>query len=77
MPGFRFTVVFALIAAPALADEPSELTPETVVTATRVPTPIVDIPAGVTVIDRQTIEQRGYTTLTDALSAVPGIHVSQ
>ena len=52
-------------------------TPETVVTATRVPTPIVDIPAGVTVIDRQTIEQRGYTTLTDALSAVPGIHVSQ
>src|SRR3984885_10771672 len=77
MPRFRFTMVFALITAPALADEPSELTPETVVTATRVPTPIVDIPAGVTVIDRQTIEQRGYTTLTDALSAVPGLHVSQ
>ena len=51
--------------------------PEVVVTATRVPTPVVDIPAGVSVIDRQTIEERGYTTLTDALSAVPGIHVSQ
>ncbi len=70
--------VLAIIAAlsPALADEPAQ-TPETVVTATRIPTPVVDIPAGVTVIDRQTIEQRGYTTLTDALAAVPGIHVSQ
>ena len=83
----RFTAYFpvgcggaalAIIAAlsPAPADEPTQ-TPETVVTATRVPTPVVDIPAGVTVIDRQTIEQRGYTTLTDALQAVPGIHVSQ
>ena len=77
MQRFRFTLVLALVATPVLADEPVELTPETVVTATRIPTPIVDIPAGVTVIDRQTIEQRGYTTLTDALSAVPGIHVSQ
>ena len=38
---------------------------------------MVDIPAGVSVIDRQTIRQRGYTTLTDALSAVPGVRVSQ
>jgi vitamin B12 transporter len=52
-------------------------TPELVVTATRVPTPILDIPAGVSVIDRQTIEQRGYNTLAEALSAVPGIRVSQ
>ena len=51
--------------------------PQLVVTATRVPTPIEDIPAGVTVIDRQTIEERDYTTLTDALSAVPGLRVSQ
>jgi vitamin B12 transporter len=60
----------------AIADEPAQ-TPELVVTATRIPTPALDIPAGVTVIDRQTIEQRGYTTLTDALAAVPGVHVSQ
>ena len=52
-------------------------TREIVVTATRVPTPVLDIPAGVSVIDRQTIEERGYTTLTDALSAVPGVRVSQ
>ncbi len=65
-----------LFAAPALADDtpPSR---EIVVTATRIPTPVLDIPAGVSVIDRQTIEERGYTTLTEALSAVPGVHVSQ
>jgi vitamin B12 transporter len=59
-----------LIATPAFADD-------IVVTATRIPTPINDIPAGVTVIDRATIEQRDYTTLTDALSAIPGVRVSQ
>ena len=62
--------------AVSVADEPQTV-PETVVTATRVATPVTDIPAGVTVIDRQTIEERGYLTLTDALSAVPGIRVSQ
>ena len=51
--------------------------PDVVVTATRVPTLIDKIPAGVTVIDRATIEQRGYTTLTDALAAVPGLRVVQ
>jgi vitamin B12 transporter len=47
------------------------------VTATRVPTAAGNIPAGVTVIDRTTIEARGYTTLVDALSAVPGLRVAQ
>src|SRR5690242_3555557 len=68
--------VAAMTIAVAFADEPQPI-PETVVTATRVPTPVADIPAGVTVIDRQTIEDRGYLTLTEALSAVPGIRVSQ
>ncbi len=53
------------------------MSPEVVVTATRVPTPIEDIPAGVTAITRQEIEQRGYTTLAEALSAVPGVRVAQ
>lgn len=48
-----------------------------VVTATRVPTPLDDIPAGVTIIDRATIEARGYTDLVQALSAVPGLRVAQ
>lgn len=51
--------------------------PETIVTATRIPTPLGDIPAGVTVITRQMIENRGYTTLVDALSAVPGLRIVQ
>ncbi len=51
--------------------------PETVVTATRVPTLIDSVPAGVTVITRQEIEQRGYTSLAQALASVPGLHVVQ
>jgi len=48
-----------------------------VVTATRLPTEAEEVAAGVTVIDRQTIEDRGYTSLVDALSAVPGLRVVQ
>lgn len=61
------------------ADSPQEAVrlPERVVTATRVPTLAEQIPAGVTVIDRQTIEDRGYTTLADALAAVPGMTIVQ
>ena len=47
------------------------------VTATRVPTPVTNLAAGVTVIDRKTIEERGYVTLVDALAAVPGLRVVQ
>ena len=47
-----------------------------VVTATAVPTPIADIPAGVTIITRAAIERHGDNTLTDALAAVPGLRVS-
>ena len=64
------------LCTPALADEPDQSLSPVVVTATRIPTPEADIPAGVTVIDRQTIEERGYNTLVDALQAVPGLHVS-
>lgn len=57
--------------------EAGTVTPEVVVTATRVPTDIENIPAGVTVITRQEIEERDYNTLAEALSAVPGIRVAQ
>lgn len=49
--------------------------PETVVSATRVPTPVERLPASVTVIDRAAIEDGGYTTLPEALASVPGIAV--
>ncbi|MCS6854883.1 MAG: TonB-dependent receptor [Elioraea sp.] len=70
----------AAIAFPALAQTELpglRLLPETVVTATRVATPIERIPAGVTVIGRQAIEERGYRSLVDALSAVPGLRPVQ
>ncbi|HSU05428.1 MAG TPA: TonB-dependent receptor, partial [Acetobacteraceae bacterium] len=63
-------------ADPALP-QAGALQPDVVVTATRVPTPVEDIPAGVTVITREEIELRGYNTLTEALSAVPGVRVAQ
>lgn len=50
---------------------------EVVVSATRVPTLAERIPAGVTVIDRAAIEARGYTTLAEALGAVPGLRLVQ
>ena len=76
--------ILALLATtlitPALADEPAtadQTIPPLVVTATRVPTPADEIPAGVTVITRQDIETYGYNTLVDALRSVPGLRVVQ
>lgn len=62
--------------APALAQIETQL-PQVTVTATEVPTLLPDVPAGVTVITRAQIQARGYTTLTQALSAVPGLGVVQ
>ncbi len=67
----------ALVSGSALAQEPAVSLPDVVVTATRVPTAVGDVPAGVTVITRADIEAHGYNTLTDALAAVPGLHVSE
>lgn len=68
--------VALLSAIAARAEDATLAVPETVVTATRVRTPDEDIPAGVTVIDRATIEAHGYNTIAEALADVPGLHVS-
>jgi vitamin B12 transporter len=68
---------FLFLSTPTQAQNTATPSETVVVTATRVPSPGEDIAAGVTVIDRQTIEQRGYTDLTQALSAVPGLRVAQ
>lgn len=68
------SVAVGALVVPARAQEATTL-PTVVVTATRIPTLIESIPAGVTVIDRATIEARGYTTLADALATVPGLHI--
>ena len=65
-----------LLCSPAFADPPDATLPDVVVTATRVPTPAENVPAGVTVITRADIEAHGYNTLAEALSEVPGLHVS-
>jgi vitamin B12 transporter len=54
---------------------PPRAVPIETVTATYVKTPLADIPASVTVITRAEIRRRGYVTLTQALSAVPGVQV--
>jgi vitamin B12 transporter len=71
----RMLLSFALLATPAFAQDIP--IPERVVTATRIPSLIEAIPAGVSLITRETIETRGYTTLVDALAAVPGIGIVQ
>src|SRR5436309_5172794 len=77
----RRATLAALFAAtaltPAHAQQSVPLGQDVVVTATRVPTPVLDVPAGVTVIDRQTIEVNDYTNLVQALATVPGIRVAQ
>jgi vitamin B12 transporter len=74
----RALAALSLLAlSPAYADDNTLQLPDMVVTATRIPTSVENIPAGVTVIDRATIEAHDYNTLTDALQDVPGLHVSQ
>jgi vitamin B12 transporter len=62
------------LAPPALAQQ---AIPDTIVTATRVPTPQERVPAAITVITRQQIEERGYQSLPEALAAVPGFRIAQ
>jgi vitamin B12 transporter len=76
LPPFSLVVASAAWAQPVPSDQPPA-SEDVVVTATGVPTPAQQIAAGVTVIDRATIQQRGYTDLVQALSAVPGLRVAQ
>ena len=71
-----FAAVLSTVTAAHVAAQDTVL-PDSVVTATRIPTLIERIPAGVTVIDRATIDARGYATLAEALAAVPGLRIVQ
>jgi hypothetical protein len=42
--------------------------PDTIVTATGVPTPLARVPASITVIDRRAIEESGFANLAEALA---------
>ena len=65
-----------LFVTPASAADLTLQIPETVVTATRIPTPPDEIAAGVSVVDRAAIEAHGYNSLPQALADIPGLHVS-
>jgi vitamin B12 transporter len=76
---FVVTCAGALALAPAARAQQSIpiQAPETVVTATRIPTPQDRTPAAVTVITREEIAERGYRTLAEALRTVPGMRLVQ
>ncbi|MDI9333822.1 MAG: TonB-dependent receptor [Cytophagales bacterium] len=50
---------------------------EIVVTATRMPQPLADLVADVTIIDRTTIQSSGATGVADVLARVPGVQISR
>ena len=50
--------------------------PETVVTASRVATPITDVIADVSVIDRAQLDLAGQSSLRDLLSQLPGVQIT-
>jgi vitamin B12 transporter len=70
----RILVLLALAPLAPISAQTASI-PETIVTATRIPTPQERLPAATTVIDRQIIEERGYVTLADALVSVPGFNI--
>src|SRR5688572_14034466 len=57
---------------PAFAEAEDDLV---VVTATRAATPLLRLPADVDVIDVDTVQAQGVSTLADALSETPGLDV--
>lgn len=65
-----------LLTLPRPAPAQQGAIPDTIVTATRIPAPEARVPAAVTVISRQEIEQRGYQSLAEALTAVPGLRLA-
>ena len=72
-PRAALWTALASLSTPALAQP----IPATVITATRIPTPVQEIPAGVTVINRAAIEASGATDLAQILGTVPGLRLSQ
>lgn len=69
-------LLLTFIAMPLVAQDTTKLQP-VVVTATRTPLAIGDLPASVTVLDGRDLRARGVATVSDALREVPGVSVVQ
>lgn len=67
--------ILATFSAHAQTAATAELS-ETVVTATRVKTPLTDVLADVSIIDRSQLEQAGMQSLVDVLASLPGIQIA-
>jgi vitamin B12 transporter len=74
--GWLSTVERGMVGSTATAAEPVRLDP-VVVTGTQVAVPVSELPAAVTVIDRQEIESRQVTDVFQLLRTVPGLSVTQ
>jgi vitamin B12 transporter len=72
----RLVVPFLAGLALAAPSRAQVALPDSVITTTRIPTAIARVPAAVTVLTRQDIEERGYQTLAEALTAVPGLRLA-
>ena len=74
MMKLRNTLLAAAFFGPALAH--ADNTP-IVVTATRVATPVDQVPASVTVLTQADFLRQGDTTLVQALDSIPGVNMVQ
>lgn len=73
----RFATLSVALGAALSAHAQSQLQlPEKVVTASRVATPVTDVLADVSVIDRATLELAGQSSLRDLLSQLPGVQIT-
>ncbi|MCD6060344.1 MAG: TonB-dependent receptor plug, partial [Moraxellaceae bacterium] len=81
LPGvLRLLPAAVFLVSTAVADDSASLPfsnddVPTVLTATRLQQPLLDVPAAVTVIDRQMIEQSGVREIPELLRLVPGMVV--
>lgn len=73
--GARFATLSLALAA-AFPTQAQVQLPQTVVTANRVATPITDVIADVSVIDRDMLDQAGQSSLRDVLSQLPGVQIT-
>lgn len=67
----------ALFAAAEVAAQETPLLPETVVSASRIETPLSTVGSAITVIDRQQLDQRQTRVISDVLREVPGLAVNR
>ena len=78
---YRPLILSLLTGAPMLAayadSTDTEALEETVIVASRVPTPLSRIGVSVSVTDRETIEILGYSDVADFLDLQPGVSVTR